>query len=416
VTDLDERPDELARYVASMRRQRRWYFAGIAVVAAAAVAVALVVWSSGEITHAHLRTAKSAAPSVPLGTPPPAPSVTWQSTDATAIGTPLFGGTVVTYSEHTVTGRNALTGVADWTYTRSDRTVCQVAQAQGKTIAIYANGGNCDEVSTFETGTGQRAWTRTLDENGLTVSGHPTIIATTDTVYVWTSEFVYAVDPISGYDRWTYSASGGCGFTAVVPGSAGVLMSTHCADADQLLLRDRSAGSDDKQQNDDKKNQIRWRLAKTSTVPVAADSMVAALDPATHELVRYAPTDGTVLGRVTLNPAPSTTSPVQQVATDQDEVIWIAGTAYALSSTGTLLWSASLTTVPTVTAPDGSLVTPDLGSARILVPTSSGVAALDGVTGKVTTQYAVPPPEPGSRAFPVGGGILVTGRATAYYA
>src|SRR5882762_8098377 len=178
VTDLDERPDEVSRYVASMRRQRRWYFAAIAVVVAAAVAVALVVWSSGEITHVHLHTAKSAAPSVPLNTPPAAPSAKWQSTDATAIGAPLFGGTVVTYSEHTVTGRNALTGVADWTYTRSDRTVCQAAQVQGKTIAIYANGGDCDEVSTFETGTGQRAWTRTLDENGLTVSGRPPIIAT----------------------------------------------------------------------------------------------------------------------------------------------------------------------------------------------------------------------------------------------
>jgi len=416
VTDLDERPDELQRYVASMRRQRRRYFLAIAALAAIALGVTLVVWFTGEITHVHLRTAASAPPSVAVGTPAAMPTARWHSSDATAIGAPFSGGTVVTYSRHTVTGRNALTGTAAWTYTRSDRTVCQVVQLQARSIAIYADGGSCDQVTTLETDTGKRAWTRTLDENGLTVSGHPAIIAGTDTAYVWTSAFVYAIDPVSGYDRWTYPAGDGCTLTAVVPGSAGVLISAHCTDGDQLLMRDRTAGTDDKQQTDDKKNQIRWRLKNTSTVPVAADSIVAVLDPGTRQLVRYDPVKGTVLGHVTLSPAPSTTSPIRQAAADQEELVWIAGTGYAVSSSGTQEWSAPLDTLPTLSAPDGSGVTPDLGAARILVPTASGVAALDGSTGQITTRYSMPPPAAGSHAFPVGNGILVAGPSTAYYA
>ena len=415
-TDQKAQPsDELQRYVVSMRRQRRWYFAAIAVVAAAAVGIALVVWFTGEITHVHLRTARSAPPSVPAGTPPATPGPRWQNSDATAIGAPFFGGTVVTYSKHTVTGRNALTGTADWTYTRSDRSVCEVLQIQGKTMAVYENGGNCDEVSTFETETGQRAWTRTLDENGLAVDGHPAMIAGTDTMFVWSAQFVYAIDPVSGFDRWTYPATQGCALTAVVPGSAGVLMSTHCADGDQLFLRDRSAGIDDKQQTDDKKNQVTWRLKNTSTVPMAADSLVAALDPSTHQLVTYDAAKGTVLQHVTLSPAPTATSPALRAAATEQELLWIAGTSYTLDSSGAQQWSTPTSTLPTVSTPDGGAPT-DFGGARLLVPTSSGVAALDGTTGKVTTQYSVPPPAPDSRVYPVGSGLLVAGSSTAYYA
>ena len=415
MTDVEERNDELARYVASMRRQRRWYYAVLAAVAAVAVVVTLVVWFTGEITHVHLHAVKTAPPTVPLGTPPAAPVAKWQSRDATAIGAPFSGGTVVTYSAHTVSGRKALTGRAYWTYTRTDRSVCQVAQVQGRTIAIFWNGGACNEVTTLDTGTGQRQWTRTLDENGLTVTGRPVFVATSDTLYVWMPGFVYAIDPSSGYDRWTFPAGDGCVLTSVVPGSAGVLMSERCAGDSQLLLRDRTAGIDDKQQSDDKKNQVQWRLKHTDTVPVMADSVVAALDPSARQLVTYDPAKGAVRGRVSLQPAPSATAPISQAAANDGELIWIAGTGYGLEASGTQRWSAPLTAPPTLTAPDGSTV-PDLASARVLVPTSDGIAALDGLTGKVTTRYPVPAPASDSQVFPVGNGLLVAGPSTVYYA
>ena len=94
------------------------------------------------------------------------------------------------------------------------------------------------------------------------------------------------------------------------------------------------------------------------------------------------------------------------------QLVWIAGTGYGLASSGTQEWSASLLTLPTVTAPDGSAITPDLGAAIVLVPTSSGVARLDGATGKITKEYPVPPPAANGQAFPVGNGILVAGSAT----
>jgi outer membrane protein assembly factor BamB len=416
VTDVEERTDELARYVASMRRQRRWYFGVVAAVAAVALAVALVVWFTGEITHVHMHAVKTAPSSVPLGTPPAAPVAKWQSPDATAIGAPFSGGTVVTYSAHTVTGREALTGRAYWTYTRTDRSLCQVAQIQGYTIAVFDNGGACNEVTTLDTGTGQREWTRTLDENGLTVIGRPMFVATSDTLYVWMANFVYSIDPSSGYDRWTFPAGDGCVLTAVVPGSAGVLMSERCVGGAQLLLRNRTVGTDDKQQTEDKKNQVLWRLKRASTVPVAADSVVAALDPSTRKLVTYDPAKGGVRTRVALQPAPSATAPISQAAANDGELIWIAGTGYVLDDSGAQRWSAPLAALPTLTAPDGSAVVPELTSARMLVPTADGVAALSGLTGMVTTRYPIPAPASGSQVFPVGGGLLVAGRSTAYYA
>lgn len=416
MTDVEERSDELARYVASMRRQRRWYFAVVAAVAAVAVAVTLVVWFTGEITHVHLHTVNTAPPTVPLGTPPAAPAAKWRTPDATAIGAPFSGGTVVTYSAHTVSGREALTGRAYWTYTRTDRSVCQVAQVQGRAIAIFENGGACNEVTTLDTATGQREWTRTLDENGLTITGRPAFLATSDTLYVWMPGFVYSIDPSSGYDRWTFPAGDSCLLTSVVPGSAGVLMSERCAGDNQLLLRDRTAGIDDKQQSEDKKNQVLWRLKHVGTVPVAADSVVAALDPSTRQLVTYDPAKGGERGRVSLQPTPTATAPISQAAANDGELAWIAGTGYALDESGTQRWSAPLTALPTLTAPDGSAVVPELSSARVLVPTSDGVAALDGLTGKVTTRYPVPAPAAGSQVFPVGSGLLVAGPATTYYA
>ena len=43
----DPAREALERHVTAMRRQRRWYVAVIAAVAAAAIAVALVVWNTG---------------------------------------------------------------------------------------------------------------------------------------------------------------------------------------------------------------------------------------------------------------------------------------------------------------------------------------------------------------------------------
>jgi hypothetical protein len=58
---------------------------------------------------------------------------------------------------------------------------------------------------------------------------------------------------------------------------------------------------------------------------------------------------------------------------------------------------------------------PDLDGAVLYVPTSTGVAALDGTTGTVTAQYAVAAPPAGSRVFAMGAGFLVAGSFTRAY-
>jgi hypothetical protein len=71
--------------------------------------------------------------------------------------------------------------------------------------------------------------------------------------------------------------------------------------------------------------------------------------------------------------------------------------------------------LPTVTASDGVTATPELSAALVLVPTSSGVAALDGSSGQTTARYDVPAPAKGSQIFPLGNGFLVAGSSTTVY-
>ncbi len=404
----------LERHMRTMRRQRRWYLAVLAAVVAAVAALVGAVWSTSEIAHAHLHTASAPAPTVTSGPMSARPALRWRSTDAAAIGMPFSGGTVVTYSAHTVTGRDALTGATVWSYTRTDRSVCQVIQASGKTIAVFDDGRNCDEADTFETGTGQRAWDRTLDENAMPIDGRPALVASTDTAFIWTGSVIYAIDPASGYDRWTLQPDAGCAFTAVVPGSAGVLISESCSGGAQLLLRDRYAAADDKQQTEDKKQQIVWRRSHTSTLPVAADNFVAAFDSSSRSLVVYDSRTGRTVRSIALTPPPSANGPVRQASAPDGELIWIGGRSYSLDATGTTVrWTAATLGLPTLFSPDSSTAA-SLAEGRLLVPAATGAAELSARTGRLLTTY--PADTTGSgQVLPLGTGFLVAGTSTAVY-
>jgi hypothetical protein len=229
--------DPLARYKARMARQRRWYAASVVVLIVLVGVAVHVVISRGEISHAHLHSAAVAAPSPSSSTPSDNLSLAWRSTDRTAIGQPAFGGTVITYDAHTVTGRNWRTGTAVWTYTRTDMTLCQVIQENGQTIALYDHNGNCDELSSFATGTGERSWYRTLDSNTNAINGRPGVAVNADTLLLSTPTLVQAIDPGGGLDRWDFVEPSGCVTTGTALGSSGVLIAQHCADGNHLLLR-----------------------------------------------------------------------------------------------------------------------------------------------------------------------------------
>ena len=397
----------LAQYVTAMRRKGRWYLAVVGGIAVVAVVVVVVVMATSEIAHVRLHAAASAAPQVPLGQLSPAPKLAWETADATAIGEPFYQGTIITYSAHAAIGRNARTGAVMWSYTRTDRVVCTVSQQQGHTLAIFAKDGNCDELTTLDTGTGKRLGVRTLVDNG-----HPAFTALPDTLLITTPEAVHAIDPDSGYDRWLFQQPDGCRTAGAVIGAGGALIGQRCADGAHLLLRDRYAGSDDKN------TQVKWRLSGVDAIPLSAETTAIALNPSTGQLVSYDLTRGSVRSRTPLSPRPVAAAPVSQLATTTAELIQIGGTTYTVTPTGTaVLWTASTRGLPTVTVPAG---TPDLGpptfaGALVLAPSARGVVRLDARSGSVLRTFAVPVPSSGSRVFPMGTGFVVAGSTTQVY-
>jgi hypothetical protein len=401
-----------------MRRRRGVYYTVVAVIVAALGVGVGIAWSRGEVAHASLHTFAPAPPTVAIQSPSQTLHEAWHTADRTALGTPQWGGTIVTYSEHSVGGRDARTGARTWHYTRTDRTICSVAQLSGTTIAIYANSGNCDEVSAFASGTGARRWTRTLDMDGMPVNGQPTYQMTPYTLLVATPSVIYAVDPVTGYNRWTYGRYG-CRIEHTALGSSGALISQNCSSqvrcsgvkfcgrGPQLLLRDGSAGEgDDTKPNAD---QIKWNKIGDSTVPVSADQVTTGVEPDGAHLDVLDPATGKLERRMPLTPDSPDLGSTAAIATAGAEVVWISDEAYAIRPDAAMPdWAASTSSPPTI-ASTVTEDTPALATARIAVPTGSGIGVLDGNDGRTIARFAVRPPGPGSLVYSLGTGFLVAG-------
>src|SRR4051794_25898095 len=404
----------LARHRARMRRGRIIYFSIVAVVVGVLVAGAAVAWSRGEAAHASLHT--FAPPPSSLGLKPPSatPRPAWRTTDRLAIGVPQAGGTVITFSEHAVGGRDARTGKRTWSYTRSDRRVCTAAQATNTTVAVFENHGNCDQLAAFASDTGRRRWTRTLDQDGKPINGIPSVQVLPYTVLVASDTAVYALDPVSGWNRWNYFRYG-CRILRTVLGTAGVLIGQtcgpqvrcdgikFCARGPQLLLRDGSAGNgEDSDKNRDK---IKWLRRGDRSMPVSADGVVSSLRADGTTLDVLGEKDGKPQRQVAL-PA-SADRPGAAVGLGSTELLWRGGTLFAVrADLGTPAWSVATAAGPP-TAVDSS-GGPALGpaQARISVPLGGGIGVVDGSNGRITRRFAIPA-GPGAVAYPLGTGFLV---------
>jgi hypothetical protein len=420
-------PSDLAlgRYRARIRRLRIWYYAGIAVVLAAVVAAVTVGWSHSEVAHTTLKTAAKPAPSVALQTPAQALRLSWQTGDATAIGTPYWGGTVITYSSDSVRGRNAATGEITWSYTRTDRTVCQAIQDEGVTVAIFELHGNCDQVTALDSTTGARKWSRTLDKDGMPLNGHPTYAVSQYTIMMTTPTVIYAIDPAGGLDRWTFTQQG-CTIRSAVFGTQGALISQNCVNpdcgvqkfcgaGDQLLLRDATAGRSDADKDKANPDQIKWNLIGSALLPASADQLISAIDTSTHELRVLDAAKGTLRGRLALQRG-AIGPTIAQVATARAELLWIDGVTYSVELTGAdYLWATATTGPPTVTSlPGAPAGTTDLSQSELAAAVPGGVALLDPNTGKASASFPVAAPA-GSRAYPFSSGFVVAGSTTAVY-
>jgi PQQ-like domain len=427
---VDERPVDPAadpavvQYRAEMRRARGVYYAILAAVAVAVMVVVGIAWSHGEITHTHIRTAATPAPSITPALPAASVALAWRTTDHTATGTPFWGGTVITYDEHTVRGRNASTGAVTWSYTRTDRTVCAALQTYGLTVAIFQVNGNCDEVTTVDSQTGVRKWTRTLDEVGQPIDGRPAFSVSQYTIMATTPSVIYAFDPISGIDRFVFGQQH-CTIHSAVQGSAGVLISqtcavhdcsglTFCGQGPQLLLRDgQNSRNDSDSKNPDR---IIWNRIGNSDVPASADQLVSALDPAAGRLQRFDATKGKPASVIPVQSSVGTTS-IDRLSTARAELVQIGRVAYAIDDSGfALIWQADAALLPTVTAPPGDTgVVADLSTATVAVATAQGVNLLDGATGRIARTVAITSVPAGSTAYPLGTGFVLSGPTTEGY-
>lgn len=419
--------DAIASYTRRMRPLRIGYAVAVTAIVVIALVVVKIAYDHGEISHAHLKTIASAPPSV-SNAPTPDASLTqaWSSADATAIGTPLVGGTVVTYDAHTMRGRDALTGKQTWSYTRTDRTVCTAIQSQSVAIAVYKLHGNCDELTALDATTGARRWTRTLDKDGAEFNGPATYQVDGSNVMFVSHTTIYALsiggtadDGNGGLDYWTFHHPG-CTINGAVLGSAGALINQtchgencnghkFCGDGPQLLLRDGTTGTDD--QSTTNPDIVKWNALGVDLVPTSAGQTVTARDPNGATLHMFDPKNGKQTAQLTLSGDSGTQAPSGFVGGTDADLIWIGTRTYALSNGDkSFRWQAPTTSTPTVA------VTAELLKGPIaLCTTTSGVVGIDPATGKITAHYGVQRPAPGSVIYPVGTGLLVAGSRTAVY-
>lgn len=410
--------DAVAAYRRRMRPWRAAYAIGVVALIAAALIVVRIAYSHGEISHASLRTAASPAASLTPGQPAPQLAQAWRTGDRAAIGAPTWGGTVVTYSARSVTGRAGDTGDVRWQYTRTDRTVCTAAQIQGVTLAVYELDGNCDEVTALDTGTGKRDWTRTLDKDGHPLNGPATYSAGQFTFLVASHSAIYAIDPVSGLDRWVFDQPG-CTIRSAVLGSSGALISQNCTapvcgasqkfcgKGVQLLLRDASQGENhDDASNPDK---IKWNLIGNDLIPACADGVVCAFSPGATQLSVFDPDNGKPLPSLPLSSPAGQTASLAAYA--HGDLVWTAGVTYAVQEGGAkYAWTAPTTSLPTITSLDGTQP-PFLPHAVIAVGAPGGVNLLAADTGKVTTTIAVPDAAAATTVAVLGQGLLLSSRS-----
>jgi hypothetical protein len=226
---------------------------------------------------------------------------------------------------------------------------------------------------------------------------------------------IYALDPVSGLNRWTYSRVG-CRIGTAVLGSAGALVSQictrprcgnlkMCGAGVQLFLRDGTAGNGDNSKAD--RDQFKWNKMGNADVPVSAGVVVSAFDPKTHELSALQASNGSA-SAVTLSPAPSSASGAQTAEAQDAQLVWLDGVTYALPSGPTSqLWATPTSTAPTAT--NGSDTATSLSTTRISAGVTGAIADLSGSDGSVQQRFDVTPPGPGGLVTALGGGFMVSG-------
>lgn len=392
----------LAAYRARNRRAMSGYAAILALVVILVFVGVKLAYAHGELNQVSHATAAAPAP-VPTASTAGSLSLQWRTTDHPSGGNPYSNGIVVTYSGHTVNGRDALTGAVRWHYTRADEDVCALVQQDQSTIAFYNRDGNCDEVTGFVTATGVPKYYRTLTDNGpLSVS------STSNVVMITSARTVHVFDNAGGIDRWLWTAPAGCTVDRALGGSSGVLFSYHCGSQNHLGLHELVGGDEN----------AKWTIDVSEPyVPVTAGAIVAAAAASSGQVTVFSTDKGvagkkfrlTAEARDSLATLPRSQTSVEGAGENSKPVEVIRlGTLMCFSARGQVLWTAPSQGPATLIGTD--LVAAIVGNRIVLRQILSGrsqqVVTLSGGISVGTGQVS---------AHAIGAGLLLAAKTTEFY-
>lgn len=389
----------LREYRQRNRRAIRWYALIIVVLTVFGVGAVKLAYAHGGLDKVSRQSATAPSPVTATATSASL-SLTWQTSDRAAGGTAYQDGIVVTFSGHTVNGRDALTGTVRWHYSRSDELLCAVVQQDATTIAIYRRKGNCDEVTGFATGTGQPKWYRTLVDDGpLFVSSAPNVVLAVS------SSAVHVFDNASGLDRWRWTAPGACRVDRALAGSRGVLIAYTCGSQHHLTLHDLTSDSE------------RWSVLVAEPFrPLTAGAAIIAVSASSGRAILLNAEKGSQRAmslREGASAGPAAAGlPRSQATTEgvdgSSQPIEIASLndLLAVGGDGSELWSAPSSSPAALI---GDVVAARDGGAgvRMLRIADGSLAKRVTLHGAASDSAAVP--------IAVGAGLVLAGRTTEYF-
>ena len=338
------------------------------------------VWRASEIRSVQLRTSSRPGVALPDRPLPVRLRRTWQTTDTLAAGAPLWEDVVVTFSERTVTGRDARTGAARWSYTRSDRRTCAVLEENGVVVAAFARDGNCDELTGLDAVSGQRRWVRTAFGDGAVAAS-----AIPGQVLLVTAGATNLIEPTGGLDWWYQAQPAGCRIRSAVLGTTGVLVASACTGGkDTLSLR----GVNSKQPD--------WSVPLGGRTPLlAADGVVVLSADGRSVQLLGAKGRPTVTTRLPSAVRPPVQPGGTEIAGTTIQVMSVGGGVLALRArTGERLWGQPLGRLPAD------------ATAGLLVAADGTLQVVSARAGRVTRQLPAPGLRAGDRVAQVGAGIV----------
>ena len=349
----------------------------------ALVMVVALLWRGSDVAATDSTTAASAE--VPEDEPEGELSEAWAVDGDPLPRRVVEDGRVVLGGERGITARDAVTGEEAWHYTRANAFLCDLTAVDGLVLAVFRQGGRCDEAIALHAGTGVRKWTRSVRFDA------EVDLASTDQLLLASWErSVEVLDPTGNGDRSDYQPPPTCRLLDADVGSSGVALLQRCsAGTVQLKLIDGFTGEDVWTREVGASPGADVRLA-------GADRLVTVV--VDDRLEVHGAEDGDVLQTFDLPPADDPeTETLHQAGSGSLALVWARGTVWALDETsGEARWSRPAVGLPSVD--EAAQVAP--GAADVLVPEADGFVRRDLATGEEVAR------------LPVDGGLSAPGRAS----